>query len=325
MVSVLMCIYKEPLEWINDAINSILNQTFSDFEFIIVNDNPDDIELCEFLIQKASSDSRIKIYPNKKNIGLTKSLNIGLGYCLGKYVARMDADDISLQMRFEHQVEYLESSPHCGIVGCWVKSFGYKSEVAKFFQKDEDLKAFQFFHSPFDHPATMMRMSTLVANGISYDESLKYAQDQKLWAQLSKVCEFHNIPEILFLHRFNEQHVSKVHKSEQIKNVKDTRRSMVYDYLAENNILNFNHKEADLNSIISIYKRINSDVMSKADSKKLSRVIMTLLLSIKNPSIGTYIRFISSGIYLNYGWSIKEFIRFFMYHINPAKFPYLGI
>ena len=99
-VSVLMSVYSEPKEWLISSINSILNQSFSDFEFIIINDNPTRSINSIVLNYFAITDSRVKIFENKSNIGLTKSLNKGLKLTEGKYIARMDADDISLPDRF---------------------------------------------------------------------------------------------------------------------------------------------------------------------------------------------------------------------------------
>lgn len=111
MVSVLMSVYGEPLEWLREAVGSILQQTYTDFEFIIVNDNPEREELDGFLRESATGDRRIHIIRNPENIGLTKSLNIGLRECRGRYVARMDADDVSHSTRFEKQVAYMDAHP----------------------------------------------------------------------------------------------------------------------------------------------------------------------------------------------------------------------
>ena len=101
-----MSIYSEEEEWIRESIDSILNQTFSDFEFIIINDNPNRDKNNSLLTEYTRIDNRIIIITNEENIGLTKSLNKGLEIARGKYIARMDADDISLPTRFEKQVDF---------------------------------------------------------------------------------------------------------------------------------------------------------------------------------------------------------------------------
>ena len=104
-VSVIMSTYKEPIDWIRQSIDSILNQTFSEFEFIIVVDNPKYKELISVLNDYAEADNRICIMVNENNIGLVKSLNKALSQCNGEYIVRMDADDISLPERIAHQID----------------------------------------------------------------------------------------------------------------------------------------------------------------------------------------------------------------------------
>ena len=98
-ISVVMSVYNEPVDWIRQSIDSILNQTFRYFEFIIINDNPEGISQKKMLKDFAAKDNRIKIIENEENKGLTKSLNIGISKATGKYIARMDADDISMPDR----------------------------------------------------------------------------------------------------------------------------------------------------------------------------------------------------------------------------------
>ena len=117
-ISVLMSVYKERDEWLCAAIDSILAQTFSDFEFIIVNDNPQDERLKHFLSDYAQKDSRIRIIENERNMGLVYSLNHGLQYVSGEYVARMDADDISHPDRFQKQFEYIQKEK-CDLVSAY--------------------------------------------------------------------------------------------------------------------------------------------------------------------------------------------------------------
>ena len=116
-ISVVMSVFKEPLDWIELSINSIRNQSFSDFEFIIVNDNITDIPLKSFLSKLQNIDPRIIILENHENLGLTKSLNRALAIAKGKYIARMDADDISFNQRFQIQFDYLEDKRDYILVG----------------------------------------------------------------------------------------------------------------------------------------------------------------------------------------------------------------
>ena len=109
-VSVIMACYNEEISWIKLAINSILNQTFKDFEFIIISDNPLNKKMNELLKEYSFKDNRIKVFYNKKNIGLTKSLNKALKISSGQYIARMDSDDISNKNRLEYQINFMQDN-----------------------------------------------------------------------------------------------------------------------------------------------------------------------------------------------------------------------
>lgn len=108
--SVIMATYKESIECLKQSIESIINQTYNDFEFIIILDNPDNKEHIAFINDYVCKDERIKFYINEKNMGLTNTLNRGLELAEGKYICRMDADDISELYRMEHQKKYLEEN-----------------------------------------------------------------------------------------------------------------------------------------------------------------------------------------------------------------------
>lgn len=136
-ISVIMSIYKEPVEWVRQSIDSILAQTFSDFEFIIVNDRPDRIENTELLNEYKLKDCRIVVLANETNIGLTKSLNRALDIATGVYIARMDADDISLSHRFQTQVDYLDMHPEICGCGSWTGSINEAGERMEGFGKYE--------------------------------------------------------------------------------------------------------------------------------------------------------------------------------------------
>lgn len=324
-ISVLMSVYREPLDWVKESIDSITGQTFKDFEFIIINDNPTDERLSRFLYGEADKDSRIRLIFNRENIGLTKSLNKGLERCRGEYIARMDADDVSIPTRFERQVKYLDKNPECGIVGCNIMLFGTRKGTAKFPVSSENLIAQQYFTSPFDHPATMMRRSTINSCNIRYDEKLRYAQDQKLWYDLSKVCKFGSIPEILFCHRYNKQQITKLHGGKQLHTIKSVRKMMIEEFLSSHGITVTDISNISINDISEIDHKIKLTISHHSEKKILTKVIITLCLSLKSYNIHTFTRFIMSGLYLRNGWSVKDTLRFFIRHFNHNAFEGAGI
>lgn len=212
-VSVLMSVYREKPEWLEESINSILNQTFKNFEFIIINDNPGGVEQKSILNKYQSLDDRIIVVQNPCNLGLTKSLNIGLKLARGKYIARMDADDISLSNRFLKQFEYLESHREIGVCGCNVETFGSKQMLWVY--PDTYQKCLLFFRSPFAHPSVMIRSCVLKDNHIIYNENMHCAQDFDLWERLYPITQFANLQEVLLRYRLSDLQITKRKAKEQ--------------------------------------------------------------------------------------------------------------
>lgn len=203
-----MSVYKEPLEWIRESIDSILNQTFRDFEFIIVNDNPQGEEQMELLRYYETYDSRIVILHNEENIGLARSLNKAIMASRGQYIARMDADDIALPERFKMQFDYLDANLDVVVCGTWGKRFGdiprlsykkYETPVTL-----EQVRIASLFASPMIHPSVMFRSEVLKSN--MYNSDLRKAQDYDLWGRLLQqnlnIC---NLPYILLKYRITQK------------------------------------------------------------------------------------------------------------------------
>lgn len=153
-VSVLMSTYKEPIEWIKLSIESILFQTYTNIEFVIIVDAPDNKELINLLHEYEKEYDCIKLIINEKNIGLVASLNKGLEYCTGKYIARMDADDISDKKRLEKQIELMKKEKY-DMVGCAYHVF-YDDKIlrtAKSVFTDEYCKKVLYYESCVCHPS----------------------------------------------------------------------------------------------------------------------------------------------------------------------------
>ncbi len=204
-VSVIMSVYNEPIDWIQQAADSILNQTFTDFEFIIINDKPDREENKTLLSELSEKDRRIRVVNNPENIGLTASLNKGIQLAKGNYIARMDADDISLENRFREQVQFLESNLNIGICGTDARIIDKEGTVTNkmwLYHKSEVLKASIISYCPFIHPTIMGRRHIFEAN--KYDENCRVAQDWNLWLRLVESVQFANIPKVLFHYRIHQ-------------------------------------------------------------------------------------------------------------------------
>ncbi|MFX0211124.1 MAG: glycosyltransferase [Candidatus Hodarchaeota archaeon] len=215
-ISVLMSVYNEPLEWIRASIESIIHQTFQDFEFIIVNDNPHRSEVKDQLKRYALFDNRVQIIENDRNMGLTKSLNKAIKAAQGLYIARMDADDISLPERLELQYEFLEKHKDIFLVGSsvWIidRNGVPKEKVIKHTSHTHILHDMFSGALPFYHPTIMFRNK-----GFLYRECFEVAQDYDFYLNLlSRGKKFSNLKQILLRYRMSDESVSMNRRREQI-------------------------------------------------------------------------------------------------------------
>lgn len=201
-------------KYLCEAIDSILNQTFKDFEFLIINDGSTD-GTAEIL--QSYRDPRIKIIINEKNMGLTKSLNIGLKIANGEYIARMDADDISLPKRLEKEVAFLDQNKKIGLVGAYyvmIKENGRILHKIKFLTESDVLKEKLLEVNQFCHGSVMFRAECIEKVGL-YREEFKSAQDYDLWLRISEVYDVANIPEPLYKRKLHTKLVSITQKKQQ--------------------------------------------------------------------------------------------------------------
>lgn len=214
-VTVLMSIYNGERN-LHEAIDSILNQTFENFEFLIVNDGSTDATT---LILQGYSDPRIKIITNEKNVGLTRSLNKGLRMARGRYVARMDADDVSLPQRLGRQVEFLDRNEKIGAVGTAVKNIDKNRRfLGKHYVRGDHaiLRAYLLINNIFRHPTLMIRRDLVEEIG-GYDESLFFGQDYDLLWRLGRVTELANLPDALLLYRMEGNYCTLCNRQNQMR------------------------------------------------------------------------------------------------------------
>ncbi len=213
IISVIMSVYKPEEEYLREAIESILNQTFKEFEYIIIIDGID--KLTSSII-KSFNDDRIKVYQNEKNLGLTKSLNIGLQLATGKYIARMDADDISFPKRLEKQYEYMEKNKDVAVCGCYAKNIGKKGFAKQLWSYNEDVLKIRmmFYNAGIIHPTAFIRKETLQNNNIKYDEAIKKSQDYALWVDILRYSKIMVIPDVLLGYRRHKNQIISSNSNE---------------------------------------------------------------------------------------------------------------
>lgn len=209
-VSVLMPIYNTQEEHLREAIESILAQSYTDFEFLILNDSPDNTSLES--IVASYNDSRIQYSVNEKNLGITPSRNKLIDMAQGEYLAVMDHDDISMPERFAKQVAFLDEHADVGVVGTWKVRINGKKDANNVIEHsaiEEEL----MLSCCLMHPTVMLRKTVLIETGVRYEESFSPAEDYALFCRLIGKTRFANIPEILFVYRNHADNTS--HKQRQ--------------------------------------------------------------------------------------------------------------
>jgi len=183
--------------FLREAIDSIIGQTFTDWEFIIVNEFGSNSAATEILKKYETRDSRIRVIQNQTRLGLAESLNAGIRAASGEYIARMDGDDISLPERFQRQLSFLEVDPRVGICGTWQRHLGKRgSLVHKPPANQQELAASLLFSCEMCHSTVMMRREVLEQNGLFYNGAYA-AEDYELWGRAVSVTVLANLPEVL--------------------------------------------------------------------------------------------------------------------------------
>jgi len=208
-----------------EAIESILAQTFRDFELLIINDGSTDNSL---EIIKSYNDKRIRLVENEANIRLIATLNRGIELSRGEYIARFDADDVCLPQRLEKQVEFMDAHPEVGLCGSYLKTLGLKKDYEVHFETEHDEIKFKlFFDTHFPHPAAMIRKSVLLQHHLRFEKEYIHAEDFEMWNRIANVCRLAIVPEILVLKRSHEAQISVMHTGTQEKISRKIREELI--------------------------------------------------------------------------------------------------
>jgi len=207
VISVVMSVYNGQ-KYLRESIDSILNQTCKSFEFIVINDGSKDNSL-DILLEYQTKDNRLLIV-SQNNIGLTRSLNRGIKLAASEYIARQDADDISLPARLEKQLNYMENHPEVAVIGCLGDVFSVNGVLRT--SKDlkysrEGIKRHLASKNLFMHGSAMMRKSCLAKVGF-YREFFRHSQDYDLWLRLSQYFDIDILPEHLYKYRVTPDAIS---------------------------------------------------------------------------------------------------------------------
>ncbi|HVX84635.1 MAG TPA: glycosyltransferase [Phycisphaerae bacterium] len=218
-VTVLMAVYNA-LPFLPQTLDSVLNQTFTDFEFLIINDGSTD-RSGEILRTYAARDPRIRLI-ERENRGFVASLNQGLDLAHGEFLARIDADDLCTPTRLADQVAYLRAHPDCVLVGGFVQLIDAKNRPLRTLRlpvDHADIDRYQLAgHTSIPHPVATFRLAAAKALG-GYNPRYESAEDLDLWLRLAEVGAIHNIPRVLVQYRQHDNSMSSTHSQAQLDNM----------------------------------------------------------------------------------------------------------
>jgi glycosyltransferase involved in cell wall biosynthesis len=236
-VSILMPVYNaEP--YLSEAIQSMLNQTYADFELIILDDCSTDRSA---EVVQTFSDARIVYHRNEVNSGLANNLNTGLKLATGKYIARMDGDDISLPHRLQTQVDFLESHPDIDLCSCAMQMFGADNQLWIRDRDPEQVKITMMFYSAVLHASSVFRRDVFEKNNLYYKQETFPAEDYDLWARAAFFCRMVNLPDVMYLYRMHRTQVTSTdpRSAEKCREIQIRYLSKALPVLSEKEIVDF--------------------------------------------------------------------------------------
>lgn len=236
-VSILMPVYNaEP--YLSEAIQSMLNQTYVDFELIILDDCSTDRSA---EVVQTFSDARIVYHRNEVNSGLANNLNTGLKLATGKYIARMDGDDISLPHRLQTQVDFLESHPDIDLCSCAMQMFGADNQLWIRDRDPEQVKITMMFYSAVLHASSVFRRDVFEKNNLYYKQETFPAEDYDLWARAAFFFRMVNLPDVMYLYRMHRTQVTSTdpRSAEKCREIQIRYLSKALPVLSEKEIVDF--------------------------------------------------------------------------------------
>ena len=272
LISIVLPVYNAE-RYLDECLNSILGQTYPNFELIVVNDGSTDNSVD--VINKYK-DKRIKIVENEHNF--IKSLNLGIKHAKGEYIARMDADDIMLPHRLETQFNYMESNPKVAICGSWAETFGARNYTMKVPVNHFDIVSRLLLSNILFHPTIMLR-NGLIGKYPGYPDLYKQkypcAEDYKLWTDLAvEGYKFANIPEILLKYRLSENQSTNVRRKEMLQSSQQIRLEYAKQMMKKISDKNY--------QLESLFKNLNDLVNEgKIELNRLPDIIYSIYLGCK--------------------------------------------
>lgn len=210
-VSILMSVYNGE-DFLQESIESTLNQSFQDFEFLVINDGSTDRSV---EVIRSYHDPRIRLINNPTNLGQSRSLNRGFDISRGEYVAHLDCDDVNSPDRLTRQVAFMDTRRDVGICVSWVKTIGkHRKRIKRYPVAAETVRCYMPFANPVAHSAVMMRREQVVRYNLRYNVRCHFAEDLELWVRCVDKFRICNIGEVLVRLRRHPQQRCRVYQSE---------------------------------------------------------------------------------------------------------------
>ena len=281
LVSVIMAVYKEEKYMLTESIKSILKQTYSNFEFIIIIDNPNDSWRREFI--NSFNDNRIKLIVNDSNLGLSQSLNKALKYATGEYIARMDADDISREDRLEKQKDFIEKND-CDLCGSNFFTFSDKQDFQsiKMPEFNESIKKILNYTNCMGHPTWFGKRTVFIKNN-GYRNVFSCEDYDFLLRSIANNFILGNIQEELLYYRLNLNSISRKNAGKQVLIAnylaKNFRKGKI---IAEENIEEFLQSEKFKSEVKKYDEYYKLKIERKINKKRLKKLIFTLRMCCKS-------------------------------------------
>jgi glycosyltransferase involved in cell wall biosynthesis len=262
-ISAVMALYNTPYEYLKKTVESILNQTFEDFELIVI-DDASSIDYMNFF--KQFKDERIKYFKLEKNAGPGHARNQGIKKAIGEYVAIVDSDDIYMNNRFELQSEFLDKNPDISLISGGFKQSN-NGKIPFVIENNEDIKTAMLFNSSFANPLVMFRKNVFIENGLFYPENINFGEDYELWINaMFKGVKMANLKNVLMIYTRRKNQLSKTKINEQLMILKN-----LYKKILSNLNINFSQVELDLH--YKIYEQDFSNLNIEEVSIWMDKII----------------------------------------------------
>lgn len=275
-ISIIMSSYNDSF-YIKEAIESVLQQSFTDWEFIIINDASTD-NTAQIIHGYANKDKRIIVIQNIENKGQTESLIIGFNRANGEYIARIDGDDEWVDKnKLLKQVNFFKNNPEYGLVGSWayiVDKKGNRTTFGRSPVEDEDIRNYMLIENCFFHSSVIIKKSVIEKVGY-YNQKIKYSQDYELWLRIGLSCKMYNIEEYLINYRMNPNGISSTNYNLQLRETFDMVRKFRNYYP--------HYKKAILLWYLRKYipKKIKTIISNRLKNRYIARKVKQLFINLE--------------------------------------------